>query len=468
MHTNTNGRRTFGVVGTAFLLLSCAGLLSAQGRSQSNRTQSFDRRAARVLHSAPNRTQMDAVAALRDELNGSLHATYDEASGVTRGLMNPVGKLTDPTPGHPLDIALDFLHSNLGLLGLEPGDLDEIEICDVVTSKASGTTHVYLCQEHRGLRIYNAQLQFHVSGDGAILGVNNGLVPGLRSNGKAAAAAIGDLDACMAVANHLGLRPPGGRALRVSDLSTEPIDAKLMWLPEGRDLTLVWRFQVHTPDGQHVYDMTVSAEDGPDPSDANRVMTRFDWVSSGLYQVYERPAESPNHVSPVPPEDGRTLATSPEDAFASPLGWHDTGSASYTTMRGNNVHAYDDLDANDQPPAVEPDCGPGKPVAGNERGVQLGERRRCGERLATVDRDARRRRGSLRQRSSCREHALGRRDGPSLGRAPTLRAPLLPHRRRALFSRLRLYGGAHDSRDHVPGARLRASRHHGSVRLDDE
>ena len=28
-------------------------------------------------------------------------------------------------------------------------------------------------------------------------------------------------------------------------------------------------------------------------------------------------------------------------------------------MRGNNVHAYDDLDANDQPPVVEPDCGPG-------------------------------------------------------------------------------------------------------------
>ena len=105
--------------------------------------------------------------------------------------------------------------------------------------------------------------------------------------------------------------------------------------------------------------MTVSAEDGPDPYDANRVMTRFDWVSSGLYQVYERPAESPNHVSPVPPEDGRTLALSPEDAFASPLGWHDTGSASFTTMRGNNVHAYDDLDANDQPPVVEPDCGPG-------------------------------------------------------------------------------------------------------------
>lgn len=249
MIENTNGRRTFGVLGTAFLLLSAAGLLSAQGRSQSNRTQSFDRRAARVLYSAPTRTQMDAVAALRDELDGSLHATYDEASGVTRGLMNPVGKLTEPTPGHPLDIALDFLHSNLGLLGLEPGDLDEIEICDVVVSKASGTTHVYLCQEHRGLRIYNAQLQFHVSGDGAILGVNNGLVPGLRSNGKAAAAAIGDLDACMAVANHLGLRPSGGRALRVSDLSTEPIDAKLMWLPEGRDLTLVWRFQVHTPDG---------------------------------------------------------------------------------------------------------------------------------------------------------------------------------------------------------------------------
>ncbi len=127
-----------------------------------------------------------------------------------------------------------------------------------------------------------------------------------------------------------------------------------MWLPVGLDLTLVWRFQVHTLDGQHIYDITVDAETGSAATDGNRVFTRFDWVSSDRYRVYEQPVESPQHTAPAPPADGRTIATDPADPTASPLGWHDTGS---TIMRGNNVHAYEDSDANNAPPAVQPSCG---------------------------------------------------------------------------------------------------------------
>ena len=69
-------------------------------------------------------------------------------------------------------------------------------------------------------------------------------------------------------------------------------------------------------------------------------MTRFDRVSPGLYEVYPVPVESPSHA-PVPdPDDGRSVVVNPDNATASPLGWHNDASQSYQIMRGNNVHAY--------------------------------------------------------------------------------------------------------------------------------
>jgi hypothetical protein len=65
-------------------------------------------------------------------------------------------------------------------------------------------------------------------------------------------------------------------------------------------------------------------------------------------------------VTPLPPADGRTLVLDPADASASPFGWHDTNGAAgaeFTIHRGNNVHAYDDIDNNNAPPASQPDCG---------------------------------------------------------------------------------------------------------------
>jgi extracellular elastinolytic metalloproteinase len=53
------------------------------------------------------------------------------------------------------------------------------------------------------------------------------------------------------------------------------------------------------------------------------------------------------------------LVVDPQDLTRSPLGWHDDGTTNFTILRGNNVHAFDDLDANNLPPAVEPDCGAG-------------------------------------------------------------------------------------------------------------
>src|SRR5262245_56004853 len=61
------------------------------------------------------------------------------------------------------------------------------------------------------------------------------------------------------------------------------------------------------------------------------------------YQVFAQPKEYP--------DDGpRTIEVDPAAAGgpASPFGWHDTNGApgaEYTVTRGNNVHAYTDVDA---------------------------------------------------------------------------------------------------------------------------
>ncbi|MBK6274728.1 MAG: M36 family metallopeptidase [Saprospirales bacterium] len=71
---------------------------------------------------------------------------------------------------------------------------------------------------------------------------------------------------------------------------------------------------------------------------------------ASAYRVYPFTVESPTYGS-------RVLITDPEDAVASPFGWHDTNGAAgaeSTLTRGNNVNAYSDKDAND---AVNPTTG---------------------------------------------------------------------------------------------------------------
>ncbi|MFP2911455.1 M36 family metallopeptidase, partial [Pyxidicoccus sp. 3LFB2] len=137
-------------------------------------------------------------------------------------------------------------------------------------------------------------------------------------------------------------------------ISAEPIEAQLAVLPvRAGEARLVWNFQVYTLDDQHAYDLTVDASTG-------EVWTRIDWVAADTYKVYPRPVESPNHTTPLPFADARVSLLNPANVTASPFGWHDTNGiagAEFTIMRGNNVHAYDEIVADGLPPAVQPDCG---------------------------------------------------------------------------------------------------------------
>ncbi|MCB1055201.1 MAG: M36 family metallopeptidase [Acidobacteria bacterium] len=362
------GRRS-GLSATALVALTLLVALLATPSSALAQQRNFDAReaAVRAVELIPSPSQEAALDDLRARIP-NLEVRIDPTTGAASTVSNRTGYLTEgDAEATPLAIGMGFVEAHLDLFGLAEADLNEYEVTDSVFSKVTGASHLYLRQELGGIPVYNGQLQFHVNRDGRLMSVNNAFVPYLAEVVNTTSPKYSAGEAVAAAAKHLGLPNSGGPgrvrtaggATQVTELSADglserPIVAQLMLLPiHGAEVRLVWNFQIWTLDDQHAYDFTVDAQDG-------RVWTRFDWVADDSYRVYPLPAESPNHVTPVPPADGRSLLVGPADPTASPFGWHDTNGvagAEFTIHRGNNAHAYDDIDNNNAPPASEPDCG---------------------------------------------------------------------------------------------------------------
>src|SRR5690606_32435753 len=109
----------------------------------------------------------------------------NETTGVVSTLSSQRGYLTGAALGQPMDLALAFVRSNVAALGLEPSDLQGYVVSDVVHSRVTGATHIYLQQRHAGIPVYNAQLQVNVNRDGRIISVNNSFLPGLAQSARA-------------------------------------------------------------------------------------------------------------------------------------------------------------------------------------------------------------------------------------------------------------------------------------------
>ena len=329
-------------------LLLCAGLASAQAPEEGERH--YDARAglSRSLAVDQLRSRAQVPQSLSADVQELSALELDEVTGAVRALSSERGFLSAATSGLPLTIAVDFVSRNLAALGLEASDLEGYTISNVVHSKITGATHIYLQQRYQGIPVYNAQLQINVNRDGRIISVNNSFMAGLQ-RAAGSLKPVKQLPSAVAEALRFsGMKMPargiaGTNRVAHAGISLEPIDGSLMLLPvRPGEARLVWNFQIHTLDKQHMWDLTVDATTG-------QVWTRFDWVSGDQYRVYPRPVESPNHTTPLPPSDGRTLVVNPANTLASPFGWHDTNGATgaeSTLTTGNNVDAYTDVDAN--------------------------------------------------------------------------------------------------------------------------
>ena len=275
--------------------------------------------------------------------------------------------MTGNQAGDHATIALGYVNSHLGVLGLGQADLTGMELSDSVYTEVTGATHLYWQQSHSGVPVYNSQLHANVNRDGRMISVNNSFSPNIAGAANSSQPAVGAGEAVLSGALHASINATGAPAVLggptgpthrtlvdKTGISAEPIEASLAWLPIHRnDVRLVWNFQIFTLNNLHAYEMTVDAATG-------KVLTRFDMVVSDDYNVYPVPVEAPSFTSPLPPADGRVIVTDPADSTASPFGWHDVNGvlgAEFTIMRGNNVHSYDDANNSNSPPAVQPDCG---------------------------------------------------------------------------------------------------------------
>jgi extracellular elastinolytic metalloproteinase len=357
-------RRVFGAVlcvALAGLLLATVAPALAQGNSPGNgglSGRNFDARleANNNLDLLPTPPQSQALDRLERQVPG-LTRRFDPTTGVTRTLSHPLRPLTAaPAPGASRrDTARAFVEQHVDALGLSRQDLNGMVVTDEVPSRVSGTHHLYYNQTLGGIPVYNGQLQVNLDREGRIVSVNNSFLPNLNRSLSSLNPTTGAERAVAAAAQHLGLdflgipkvlatraNPQHTTLVESDGISLEPIRANLMLLPINRgNARLVWNFQIRTLDEEHWWDVNVDAVSG-------KVWTAFDWVSDATYRVFPRPVESPNHGA-------RALLTDPANPTASPLGWHDTGTSSFTTTQGNNVRAYDDRNATNNGTPVS--CG---------------------------------------------------------------------------------------------------------------
>jgi extracellular elastinolytic metalloproteinase len=319
----------------------------------------FDARIVPLTNKAtPAASQLGAFRELKKKIP-DLSVTYDPVSGAARSVSSHTGYLTPPGPSEKTqESALAFAYDVHELLGLSPKDLAGHVLAGEVYSKVTGTRRLYFNQTYRDVSVYNGQLQINTNRDGRVISLINTFVADLARSVNALEPQIGPVEAMLAVAEHLEIElfekprvlSVGKNSEQVSrlmsrEMSRDPIIAKLFWFPVGPGETrLVWNLQVQTLDSLHWYEFNVDAVSA-------EIWTRFDWVDSGVYRVYEQPVESPQHTTPLPPADARSLVIDPEDSFASPAGWFSGG-----IMAGNNVHACPDTSPEDDVCDSNPPC----------------------------------------------------------------------------------------------------------------
>jgi extracellular elastinolytic metalloproteinase len=279
-----------------------------------------------------------------------------------------LGAMPAGASGAARDVALRYVSEHPGSFGVTRADVRDLTVTSAYRSSDSDITHVNLNQRFERREVFGAHATVNVDARGRVIFAGGSLV-----RARAADKAVAGLDpvgAVEAAAGALGLDEPrsvrvlrsrGGVAKRTvvspGGISDEAIPARLGWQPTKSGLRLAWQLTIDDSSDDHLWNATVDAETG-------ELLDRDDWTShaspnavddGSSYRVFEFPKGDPN--------DGpRTLAVNPADALASPFGWHDTNGAvgaESTLTLGNNVHAYSDRDANNQPdPGSDPDGGP--------------------------------------------------------------------------------------------------------------
>lgn len=261
-----------------------------------------------------------------------------------------------------------------------------------VTSHISATTkteHIYFLQAHNYLPILGTQSSIHIASDGAIIKQNINFThntakkisanptPQLSPN-QVLTMVAGQLEVQETAERQINALSANQFKVIAPELSKDEINMQLAYaLAADGSIRLVWDFNfplLNTANWWHfiidsnsgeilvkndmVINCTINHDHNDDLINYNKNLQPLadapEEVLSGAgcvgcYEVFAIPLENPFYGD-------RSLEVSPEDANASPFGWHDSdgvAGAEFTVTRGNNVNAYEDGDN----PGYQPDGG---------------------------------------------------------------------------------------------------------------
>lgn len=275
----------------------------------------------------------------------------------------------------------DRLRQQQTLLGLTTKDATDWTVTSSSTDK-KGITYLYIEQTAHGLPIHGAVASFAVR-SGEVVSFGDRLCRDASGKAPSPVPALSATDALRSAAASLGLPATERHVQRVlsthhlvldgAGISLDPIAAKLVYevVPDGR-IALAWDLTIRSINGNNWWHVAVDAHTGTIVRNNDYIQhcavapigpTAYHALddlavpptppgSGAAYRVFPFPTESPSHGP-------HTLVTTPADPLASPFGWHDVNGiegAEFTTTRGNNVQAYEDMD-NDELPGYSPDGG---------------------------------------------------------------------------------------------------------------
>jgi Fungalysin metallopeptidase (M36)/Fungalysin/Thermolysin Propeptide Motif len=306
--------------------------------------------------------------------------------------------------------AKSFLISNAEKYRLSETDIKEMKVSSAYLSPTTGWYHIYFNQSYQDVEVFNALLNVTLK-DGQVVQTNHSFVEYLAvrasslSTTNLKGTTLSPVQAIEKAAQYLNLTasnitkqqetPSSLLANGVTSgkyldktLSNENIDVKLYWLPyelgEGEvvkdrtRLALTYSVRIVTKDNNNIWNVHVDVNTGAIIRQVDEVI-HCDFgvphkdgishtcnenhaghslqknnvgnnllVAPNQYNVFDYPLESPNH-------GGRTVVSSPYTRFlpatmgpGTTNGWHNDGTVDYTTTRGNNVWAKDDLAADNE------------------------------------------------------------------------------------------------------------------------
>ncbi|MEC4004160.1 T9SS-dependent M36 family metallopeptidase [Flavobacterium sp. SUN052] len=265
-----------------------------------------------------------------------------------------------------------YLSQNKAKYNLTDQDISDWFIESTGTSESTKIDTHWIKQRYQGIEVFNGVSNVWIKND-QVINVENGFISNLSAKINTTTPTLSVLSALSKGFLALNETNTNGQItetispteFKISNGNNDAITAELVYQITGNSLKLAWDYTIATQSGNHIWSIRIDATDGKllakndmviscnfDNHKTTSANTGFSFyknafkeesavpvaqVLGGSYRVVPFNYESPNHHS-------RDLLVNPENATASPKGWHDTNtltgttaSLKYTYLRGNNA-----------------------------------------------------------------------------------------------------------------------------------